>query len=199
MSILQQFKEELRKNGEETLENIMAALNVIDDDFKKNPVVGKQELFEFGRYFMINYGEKTESERLKIDNGFGPFCLQCWWLINSMFWDKGFWNKYGKELSKKEEFELKEFKKELKNIFDEHQKLLIKKHIMLPNGLFYNFLYIEPFKNFTTEEDVELFVKNALIADHARIDVLFEDDQMVKGFAYTFDHGHWTSERGRKF
>ena len=60
-------------------------------------------------------------------------------------------------------------------------------------------MYIEPFKNFTTEEDVELFVKNALIADHARIDVLFEDDQMVKGFAYTFDHGHWTSERGRKF
>lgn len=55
---------------------------------------------------------------------------------------------------------MKEFKKELKNIFDEHHKFVIKKNVMLQNDSFYNFLYIGPFKIFITEEDVELFVKS---------------------------------------
>ena len=72
---------------------------------------------------------------------------------------------------------MKESKKELKNIFDKHQKFAIQKNVMLPNDSFYNFLYIRPFKNFITEKDVELFVKNALIADNAQIGMFERMDE----------------------
>ena len=46
---------------------------------------------------------------------------------------------------------------------------------------------------------VDIFVKNAIVATNAIITVLIDNEDVFEKIIYTFNHGHWTSEKDRKF
>ena len=131
MKLLELFQNELRKNGEETPENIIHALQVIDILTMLTPI-SDTEIMEFGDYFMENYDDLTKEARTSMHEGLGPFCLHVYEFERSTKMDRDMWNTFGRNLSKKEQFELREFKKELQKIFEKNPRFAMEKELYNP-------------------------------------------------------------------
>ena len=193
MTLIEIFENELGKNEEATVENIIHALNIVSVEIKTQKH-DCTDILTFGKYFFDNYDELTKDKRLK--NGIEPECILIYFIVKSLCTDREYWNTYGCALSKKEMYEVDSFKKELQKLFHKYHTFAIGKETYTDTALLKNFIYIKPDIDIMCDSVVDLFLKNAILADQGQIIVFVPTTNNI---IYTLNHGHWTSKEGRKF
>lgn len=195
MRLIDLFKAEVAKRGEVTLDHVMQALCVVENEVK---YASNDEIMEFGDYFLKNYDELTSEERLKLNHGYEPISIGTYKFIKSTAMDEAYWRSFGRQFSKREEFELNAFKKELKMYYETYSTFIMTKKLVLAGTTFENYFFVAPIPNFDIMRDemIDTFVRNAMIAELGTITIILRDEEDI---VYYFADGHWTSKKGRKF
>lgn len=192
MDLIKIFKDELEKKEDINAESVIDALTIIDNCVK---FASNDDIINFGEYFIPKYDELTKEKRLEMNNGVEGLALGTYHLIASIELDTQFYNIFKKDFTKKEMYEINSFKKEIEKYLNQYNSLLINKHLILDQSSLENYILISNRPNIMDSSFIDLFVKNALIADTCDVKIVVSNKDF---FEYHFERGHWTCKEGRK-
>ena len=196
MNLIELFKNQLRESGEENVDTVMSALNTVESNIRN---ATDKEIYAFGEYFISNYDKMTLVRRLTDYCGKEPKVIGTYKFLQSIEMDQKVFNMFKRSFSKKEEFEVKWLKKELKKLVDKYDEILIHKDAVLDTFTLSNYIFITKQENIDvmTTDYIDIFVRNTILAEKCNIISLVNGSN--EKFTYEFENGHLLNNKERKY